>query len=135
MRLRAVPEVVYKTIRGTEMAHSPKSHGTAPRPLTEVQYVKPKAKRLAESAQQCICSTLYNPVIDDIQDTDFLEGVEQLAFEYDLQIEHVLPDDFTKEGIIITTLAAVLTGSKPGYQLQKPESDGNILRIPDEKRY
>ena len=69
------------------MAHSPKSQDTSPRPLTVVQFVKPKAERPTKSTHLCICSTLYNPMIDDYPENIFLEGIEQLASEHDLQID------------------------------------------------
>ena len=111
----------------------PRTHGIVPRSLTEVRFVKPKAARNMQS-EQCVCSTLYNPINTGFPDVDFLTGLQHacvLPLHKNLQFMQVFPDDLGTISTKITAFGSVFTGSSLAHQLPEPKSDGTIIRVHD----
>ena len=129
--MSAVPDIISKTSCPQQWQVPPRTHGIVPRPLTEVKFVKPKPVTEVKS-EQCVCSTLYNPINTSFPDVDFLNGLKHiLPLHGNIQMLQVLPDTFDGLQTKMTAFGSVLEGSTLSHQLPEPQSDGTITRIED----
>jgi hypothetical protein len=130
--MKTVPELVSKTSCPQQWQVPPRTHGIVPRPLNEVKFIKPKATKGIQS-EQCVCSTLYNPINGDFPNVEFMTGLKHILplHSNDIQLLQVLPDNFEALDTKITSFGSVFVGSSLAHQLPEPKSDGTIIRIDD----
>lgn len=131
LKMKSVPDIVSKTSSPQQWQVPPRTHGIVPRPLSDVKFVKPKSKK-NEKSEQCVCSTLYNPINTSFPDIDFMKGLQEIVSSSDsIQFNQVLPDNFDSVERKISAFGSVLQGSCLAHQLPEPSSDGSITRVPE----
>ena len=134
LKMKAVPDIVSKTSSPQNWHVPPRTHGINPRSLTEVKFVKPKAaKSSALNSEQCVCSTLYNPVNTQFPDIDFMTRLKQTLplIDNNIQLLQVLPDEFETLDKTVTAFGSAFIGSSLAHQLPEPKTDGTIIRVND----
>ncbi|XP_060607138.1 uncharacterized protein LOC132759387 [Ruditapes philippinarum] len=130
LKMKSVPDIVSKTSSPQLWQVPPRTHGIVPRQLSDVKFVKPKSKK-NENSEQCVCSTLYNPINTQFPDIEFMKGLQLIVSNSEIQFNQVLPDNFDSIETKMSSFGSVLSGSCLAHQLPEPESDGSITRIPD----